>query len=376
MLYPSQKPIKSIFVSSLSLVALTVGLSACGGGGGGGEQQGNQPAFQGDVRLTGAGASFPAPLYQNWFVTLGQQIPQLQINFQSVGSGAGIEQFIQGTIDFGASDVAITDEEAAKVTRGVLALPMTAGAIVLAFNLPGVQELKLTREAYGKIMAGEITQWNDPLIVKSNPGVNFPNAPITVVHRSDGSGTTAVFTKHVAAVSPVFEKAVGQGRSVSWPSKGKFIGARGNEGVTAGIQQNENSIGFVEFGFAKSQNLSMAALENKAGKFVAPNGESEKAALASVELPENLIVFISDPPGEEAYPIVTYTWMLLYKKYDDDNKAIGLEKMIEFGLTEGQKIAPSLGYIALPQNVVERVAAAADQLTPNFTINVSGTASP
>jgi phosphate transport system substrate-binding protein len=374
----NQKPIKSTFLTSLAITAFTLGLSACGGGGGGttGGTEAAKPAFQGNVSLTGAGASFPAPLYQNWFVTIAQTLPQLQINFQSVGSGAGIEQFIQNTIDFGASDVAITDAEAAKVTRGVLALPMTAGAIVLAYNIPGVDDLKLTREAYGEIMAGKITQWNDPKIIKANPGVKLPNRPITVVHRSDGSGTTAVFTKHVAAVSPVFEKAVGQGRSVSWPSKGKFIGARGNEGVTAGIQQNENSIGFVEFGFAKSQNLSMAALENQAGKFVTPNGKSESAALAAVPLPENLIVFISDPPGEEAYPIVTYTWMLLYKKYDDDNKAIGLEKMIEFGLTTGQQVAPTLGYIALPQNVVEKVAAAADQITPNYTINIGTPAAP
>jgi phosphate transport system substrate-binding protein len=376
MLNPRQKPIRSIFLSSLALAALTLGLSACGGGtntttAGGGGTPAIKPAFEGNVSLTGAGASFPAPLYQNWFVSIAQALPQLQINYQSVGSGAGVEQFIQGTIDFGASDVAITDAEKAKVTRGALALPMTAGSIVIAYNIPGVETgLKLSREAYSGIMAGKITKWNDPAIVKNNPDIKLPDAPITVVHRSDGSGTNAVFTKHLAAISPVFDKVVGQGKSVSWPKTGKFIGARGNEGVTAGIQQNENSIGYVEFGFANNNKLAMAALENKAGKFVSPDGKSESAALAATPLPDNLIVFISDPEGEESYPIVTYSWMLLYKQYDDKNKAIAMEKMIEFGLTTGQQSSAALGYVPLPQNVVERVAKAADQITPDYTINV------
>jgi len=193
-----------------------------------------------------------------------------------------------------------------------------------------------------------------------------------VVHRSDGSGTTAVFTNHLSDVSPEWKKTIGAGTAIQWPTnKGSFIGGRGNEGVTALISQTQGSIGFIEYGFARKSNLSMATLENKAGKFVAPNNESGTATLAQVELPENLRAFITDPPGDNSYPIVTYTWMLLYKKYDNPNLAIAMEAMIQFGLTEGQKQAAQLGFIELPPNVRERVAKVADEITPDFQIKLS-----
>jgi phosphate transport system substrate-binding protein len=249
---------------------------------------------------------------------------------------------------------------------------MTAGSIVLAYNLPGVEKLNLTREAYVGIFLGNITKWNDPKIAQANPGVNLPNQPITVVHRSDGSGTTGVFTKHLSEISPEWEKNIGTGTAVEWPAnKGIFLGGRGNEGITALIGQTQGSIGFVEYGFATKNNLNVAALENKAGKFIAPTNESGSATLAQVELPENLRAFITDPSGDQSYPIVTYSWMLLYKKYDDPNKAIAMEAMIQYGLTEGQKQAASLGYIELPPNVRERVAAVADEITPDFKINLA-----
>lgn len=364
-------------VVSLSALALAASLAACGGGGtdntattGEGGATAKLP-LKGTVSLTGAGATFPATLYQNWFVSLGQENPNLQVNYQSVGSGAGVEQFTQGTIDFGASDVAMTDEEIAKVKKGVLMLPMTAGSIVFAYNLPGVEGLKLSRDTYVAIFMGDITKWNDPKIVADNPDLKLPDKPITVVHRSDGSGTTGFFTKHLSAISPAWKQAIGEGKSVQWPTaKGKFIGGKGNEGVTAAIQQNEGSIGYVEYGYAKNNNLTMAALQNKAGKFIVPSDESGAATLAAVELPANLRAFITDPEGETSYPIVTYSWILAYKKYDDPQKAIAMEGTIEYGLTKGQQQSAALGYIPLPANVIEKVAKVADEISPDHQIKL------
>ncbi|BAZ14622.1 periplasmic phosphate binding protein [Calothrix sp. NIES-4071] len=325
----------------------------------------------GNVALTGAGASFPAPLYLTWFQTLNQKYPNLQINYQSVGSGAGVEQFTKGTVDFSASDVAMKDEEIAKVPadKGVLLLPMTAGSIVLAYNLPDAPDLKLSRTVYTDILLGKIKTWNDPAIAKDNAGAKLPNTPITVVYRSDGSGTTGVFTKHLSAISPEWKNKVGEGKSVKWPVG---IGGKGNEGVTAQVGQTAGSIGYVEYGYAKQNNLKFASLQNKAGQFVTPNEQSGAKTLESVTLPDNLRAFISDPEGADSYPIVTYTWLLAYKKYADPAKAKAIEAMIEYGLTEGQKAATELGYIPLPANVVQKVAAAADPISAEYKISVGG----
>ncbi|MER3491385.1 MAG: phosphate ABC transporter substrate-binding protein PstS [Mastigocladus sp. ERB_26_2] len=376
---------KSRLTRNISVLALAFSLAACGGQ----EAQNNTstgdttpgaatdttasgPAkldLGGRVSLTGAGASFPAPLYSRWFFDLNKKYPDLQINYQSVGSGAGVEQFIQGTVDFGASDVAMKDEEIQKVPadKGVLMLPMTAGSIVLAYNLPEVSELKLPRAVYTDILLGKIKSWNDPKIAAANPGVNLPNQQITVIYRSDGSGTTGVFTQHLSAISPEWKSKVGDGKTVNWPVG---VGAKGNEGVTAQISQTQGSIGYVEYGYAKQNNLKYAALENKAGKFVLPTEESASKTLEAVTLPENFRAFITDPEGDESYPIVTYTWLLTAKKYSDPAKAKAMEVMIEYGLTEGQKIAPELGYVPLPANVVQKVAAAADAISPDYKIAV------
>ncbi|PSF32685.1 phosphate ABC transporter substrate-binding protein PstS [Aphanothece hegewaldii CCALA 016] len=369
----------SQLASSLTLLALTASLAACGGGGtntstnstSGTTEGARQVPLSGNVAVTGAGASFPAPLYQNWLVQLNREVPQLQINYQSVGSGAGVEQFTQGTIDFGASDVAMTDKEMANVKDGVLLLPMTAGSIAVAYNLPGVEGLKLSRDAFIGIFKGEITKWNDPQIAAANPDLKLPDTPITVVHRADGSGTTGIFTMHLSAISPEWKKSIGQGKTVQWPtSKGKFLGGRGNEGVTATIKQNEGTIGYIEYGFAKNNGLAMAALENKEGKFTLPDEAAASATLASEPLPEDMRLFFSDPPGETSYPIVTYSWMLMHKSYPDKDKAIGIEAMIEYGLTTGQKQSAALGYVPLPPEVVKKVAAVADQISPDYTIKV------
>lgn len=306
-------------------------------------------------QLSGAGATFPAPLYQRWAVEYNRQVPSIRVNYQSVGSGAGVNNFLQGVVDFGASDAAMTDEEMAKSPRGVILLPATAGSVVLAYNLENVPALKLTRAALAGIFLGTITRWNDPAIVAANPGVPLPARSINVAYRSDGSGTTFVFTQHLAAVSPEFDEEVGFDKSVTFPVG---VGGKGNEGVTALIKQTPGTIGYVEFGYAEQNDLPVASLENKSGNFVAPTPESGAAALASVELPENLRVWPVDPAAPEAYPITTFSWLLLYRKYDDAAKLQALKDFVTYGLTEGQSFAVDLGYIPLPEAVVARANAA------------------
>ena len=370
--------------ASVSLVALAASLAACGGGtptatsspADTGASSAASPdaasPFTENVAVTGAGASFPAPLYQRWFQDLNKKIPQLQVNYQSVGSGAGIEQFTKGTVDFGASDTAMKDDAIAKVPaeKGVILLPMTAGSIVFAYNVEGVNTgLKPTREVYVGIASGEITKWNDPKIVAANPGVTLPDLAITFIHRSDGSGTTGVLTKHLAAISPEWKAAIGEGNTVQWPA-GAFVGAKGNEGVTAQIQQTPGAIGYIEYGYAKTNKLNFAQLENKAKEFVEANDETVGKTLASVNLPENLIAFISDPEGPGVYPIASYTWLLVPAKVADPTKAKALEVLVEYGLNEGQEIASELGYIPLPKSVREKVVAAADKLSADYTITL------
>lgn len=377
----NSKTLKNRVLGGFSSLTLALALAACGGdtttttGEGGGETTGQTTSielpFDNTVSVTGAGASFPAAIFQNWFVSLNQQVPQLQVNYQSVGSGAGIEQFTAQTVDFGASDVAMSDEQMAAIDRGVILLPVTAGGIVFAFNLPGVDELNLSRDVYVDMALGRITRWNDPRIAEDNPGVDLPDRAITFVHRSDGSGTTGVLTMHLSDISEDWANEVGQGTTVEWGSAGgSFIGSRGNEGVTATVMQTEGAIGYVEYGYATNNNIPMASLENAAGEFVFPNNETTSATLANVELPDNLRAFITDPEGENSYPIVTYSWIMVYEQYNDPQVAIAIEAMIQYALTEGQNVAEELGYIALPLNVARRVAEAADQLSDEFTITV------
>jgi phosphate transport system substrate-binding protein len=371
----------------ISVLALSLSLVACGGpqtqnGASTGESSPGAATnttatgpgkldLAGKVSLNGAGATFPAPLYQTWFQALNQKYPNLQVNYQPVGSGAGIEQFTKGLVDFGASDVAMTDEEIKKVQNGVLLLPMTAGSIVLAYNLPGVEGLKLPRDVYTGIFLGTIKSWNDPKIAAANPGAKLPNTPITTVHRSEGSGTTGVFTQHLSAINPEWKSKVGSGKTVNWPAG---VAAKGNDGVTAQIKQTQGSVGYVEYAYAKNSKLNFASLENKAKQFVAPSDESAAKTLESVTLPENFRAFITDPEGADSYPIVTYTWILANKKYSDAAKAKAVEAMIEYGLTEGQKIATQLGYVPLPASVVQKVTTAADAISADYKIAGGGSA--
>lgn len=321
-------------------------------------------AVQAETTLNGSGASFPFPLYAKWAKDFSKENKDAQVQYQAVGSGAGIRAFIAETVDFAASDAAMNDEEISKVPaeKGVVLLPMTAGEVVLSYNLPGNPELKLPRDVMTDIFLGKLDSWKDERIVKANPDVDLPDDKITVVRRSDSSGTTYVFTGHLAAVSEEFKKEVGHGKSVNWPKS--FVGAPKNDGVAAMIKQTPGAIGYIEYGYAEATGQPMAILQNKAGNFVKPGEESGKAALASAEFPTtdlpgykgtpDLRVWVSDPAGEQAYPIATFTWMLMYQ-HQDEEKAKVLRDFIEYGLTKGQADAPKMGYIPLPENVQQKV---------------------
>ncbi len=312
------------------------------------------PAFAKRIRINGAGASFPAPLYQRWFVEYNKINKNTQVNYQSVGSGSGVKQFVAGTVDFGASDVAMKDKDMAKVSKGTVLLPVTAGAIVVAYNNKDMSSLKLSRQQYVDIFLGKITNWKQLGASRSKS--------IKVIHRSDGSGTTGVFTKHLAAISGTWKSQVGEGKTVQWKTG---IGAKGNEGVTATIKQTDGAIGYVEYGYASQNGLKTASLQNKTGSYVAPSLSSASKTLSQVTLPANLRAFIKDPVGSTSYPIVTYTWILAYKKYSNPKTAAALKQVLKWCVSKsgGQKYSASLGYIPLPDNVIAKVNSAINSIS-------------
>ena len=323
------------------------------------------------VSLTGAGAGFPAILYQSWAIALYTEMPELKINYQSMGSGAGVKQMIKGVVDFAGSDVAMTDAEIAQTPTGVMLLPMTAGAVVLAYHLPELRApLRLSRSTYVGILLGTIAHWRAPEIARDNPGATFPDRPITVVHRSDGAGSTAVLTAHLAAISDSWASSIGVGKNVDWPRTGRFIGTKGNDGVVTQILQLPGAIGYLDYAFAANNDVGLASLENRAGNFVAPTHTAAEASLGMSEMPEDMRLFITDPEGPDSYPVVTYTWLLVRRRYADPLKAKALEIFVEHGLNEGQEVAPILGYAPLPQGVRERVAALADHISPDYGLTL------
>ena len=314
------------------------------------------------ITLQGTGATFPAPFYQRWFVEYHKLHPEVQINYQPLGSGAGVKQFTDKLVDFGASDAAMTDDEIKEVKDGVVMLPMTAGSIVLAYNIPGFSgDLRLPREAYLGIFLGTITMWNDSKIAAANPGATLPATKITPVERSDGSGTTFVFTNHLSAISDAWKSGPGAGKSINWPVG---VSGKGNAGVTALLRQTPGAIGYVEYAYATETHLPMAMLENKSGKYVKVDLASQQAALSGVDMPADLRAWLPDPSSAEAYPIVTYTWLLCYKNYAKADVANTLKAVIRFGLTDAQKFSADLGYIPLPDNVIAAVTKAMDQVSP------------
>jgi phosphate transport system substrate-binding protein len=306
--------------------------------------------------LSGAGASFPAPLYQRWFADYNKANPGTQISYQSVGSGAGIEQFLAGTVDFGATDAPLKPEERAKFkakyNADPIQVPMTGGSVVFAYNLEGVKDLKLSRAAYCGIAAGKITKWNDPAIAKANAGAKLPDQTIQFVHRSDGSGTTYQFTTHLKAACGATWTA-GANKSISWPVG---TGAKGNEGVAAQIQQTPNSIGYVEYSYGKQTNLAMAAVENKSGKLIAPSPEAGAEAFAGEKVPADLALTVPDSANPKAYPISGLTWLLLYPQ-KDAAKQTALKSVIDWSLTTGKATATELGYVPLEAGLVTKVKA-------------------
>lgn len=347
----------------LAITAVALLVAGCGDSGSSSSSSSSSAASGERVKLVGAGASFPAPLYQQWFKNYNEMHPNVVTEYQSIGSGSGIKQFIAGTTMFGASDAAMKPEEIAQVPGGVTLLPMTAGAVVLAYNVPGVDELKLPRDVYPEIFLGKVTKWNDPKIVAANPGVSLPDAEIKVVHRADGSGTTYVFTKHLSAISEGWKSGPGTGKAVEWPVG---VGGKGNEGVTNQIKNTDNSIGYIEYGYSKNAGLNTALLQNKSGNFITCTLESGAKALASAEMPADMIVWVSDPTGAEAYPIVTFTWILAHNAYKPSTGQ-AFKDVMTYCLTDGQKLSGDAGYLALPEEVTSKVKAALDKikLDPN-----------
>ena len=313
-------------------------------------------AQAGSLELRGGGSTFAAPLYQRWISIFAEQHSNIRISYAVTGSGEGIRGFLAEELDFAGSDAALSDEQMDLVKRGAQLVPATAGVIVLAYNIKGLTgPLKLPREVYEGIFAGKITRWNDTRIQAANPHLNLPNESITIVARQDSSGTTYAFTNHLSAVSQEWRgTGPGVGKVVDWP--GNAMLARGNEGVASRIKVSEGSIGYIEYGFAKRLKLPMALCENKAGRFVEPNEQSGAKALArnAKLMPENLRLLIPDPDGEDAYPILTLSWLLFYQHYPDPAKASALKQFVSFGLTDGQRYSRELGYVPLPDEIVSR----------------------
>src|SRR5258705_4479489 len=305
------------------------------------------------VQLNGAGATFPNIIYQKWMLTYNQANPTVQLNYQSIGSGGGIRQFSDGTVDFGGTDAPMTDSAIAAIQGNVLHIPTVLGAIVATYNLPGVTaQVKFTPDVLADIFLGKITKWNDARIASVNPGVTLPATDIVVVHRAEGSGTSFAFTDYLSKVSPEWTAQVGKGASVNWPVG---LGGRGNEGVSATVNQTPVAIGYTELGYATINKMTYGQVRNSAGKFVAPTLEAVTAAASGVlsKLGANtdFRVSLTNPDGPAAYPISTMTWLLVHKTYADAAKAKALVQYIWWAETEGQSMASDLGYAALPQQL-------------------------
>jgi phosphate transport system substrate-binding protein len=315
----------------------------------------------GQTTLNGAGATFPNPIYQKWFSEYHKNHPDVQFNYQSIGSGGGIRQVLAGTVDFGASDGPMTDEQLAQAKVKILHIPTVLGAVVPAYNIPGVTaELKFTPQALAGIFLGKITSWNDPAIAGPNPDAKLPNQPIIVVHRSDGSGTTYIFTDYLSKVSPEWQNGPGKGTSVKWPVG---LGGKGNEGVAGQVRQLQGSIGYVELIYAVQNKVSYGSVKNSSGAFVKASLESVTAAAASVKsMPADFRVSMTNPPGKDAYPIASFTWLLIPEKFKDPAKGKIMVDFLNWMLDEGQKMVAELTYAPLPEGVVTKVKAAIKQI--------------
>ena len=314
----------------------------------------------GQTTLNGAGATFPYPMYSKWFSEYHKLHPDIQMNYQSIGSGGGIRQVLANTVDFGASDGPMTDEQLSQAKVKILHIPTVLGSVVPAYNVPGVTgEIKFTPQALAGIFLGKITSWNDPVLTKDNASLNLPNQPIVVVHRSDGSGTTFIFTDYLSKVSPEWQNSVGKGTSVKWPLG---LGNKGNEGVAGMIRQLPGSIGYVELIYAVQNKIPYGTVKNSSGSFVKASLESTTAAAASVKtMPADFRVSITNAPGKDAYPISSFTWLLIPTQ-SKDNKGKILADFLNWMVDSGQKMTAELTYAPLPQSVAEKVKAAVKEV--------------
>src|SRR6266404_8725888 len=335
--------------SLIAVLMVAVFAFACSGNSG--------PASGGAITLQGAGATFPNPLYQKWLSEYGKLHPNVRIDYQSIGSGGGIKQIQAQTVDFGASDSPMKDEDLKAAPGEILHVPTVLGAVVITYNLSGVAAaLRFSPEVIADIFLGKIKKWNDPRISADNPGVTLPTGDVTVVHRSDGSGTSAVFTDYLSKVSPEWKEKVGSGTSPSWPVG---IGGKGNEGVTGQVKNTPNTIGYVELAYAVKNNLPVALIKNQAQTFIAPTLEAVTAAAAEsvATTPEDLRVSITNAAGKDVYPISSYTYILVYKDEKDATKGKALVDFLWWGIHDGQNFAKALDYAPLPQDIVKRAEA-------------------
>ena len=343
----------------LSLAFGLIWCTSCGGGASSSSSATNSAGTSassatGKVQINGAGATFPYPIYSKWFSDYNKLHPNVEINYQSIGSGGGIRQVTEQTVFFGATDGPMTDEQLAKAPGPIMHFPTVLGADVPVYNIPGVSTaLKFTGPVLADIFLGKITTWNDPAIAKVNPGVSLPATPITVAHRSDGSGTTYIWVDYLAKVSPEWKQKVGVNTSVNWPVG---VGGKGNEGVAGLVKQTPGSIGYVELIFAKQNDISYGSVQNQAGEFVNADVNSVTAAAtgALATMPKDFRVSLTNSPGPGAYPISSFTWILLYESPKDASQAGIFVDFMKWALTDGQKFAPDLGYAPLPAGVVQQ----------------------
>ncbi len=302
--------------------------------------------------INGAGATFPYPIYSKWFDQYAKVDPSVRFNYQSIGSGGGQKQILAETVDFGASDGPMSDENLAKAPGKILHLPTVAGAVVVTYNLPGNPKIQLDGPSVADIFLGKISKWNDPRIAALNPGMKLPGDDVIVVHRSDGSGTSYIFTDYLSSVSKDWETGVGRNTSVKWPTG---LGAKGNEGVAGQVKQMPGTIGYVELAYAHQNKLPFAALKNSSGNFITPSLESVTEALATAKIPEDFRFSMVNPPGAKAYPISGATWLLVYAQQKDAAKGKKLVEFLNWSITDGEGMASALDYAALPESVQKRV---------------------
>lgn len=312
--------------------------------------------------VNGAGATFPYPLYSKWFEEYIKVDPEVRFNYQSIGSGGGIRQITERTVDFGATDGPMTDELLKKAPAEILHIPTVLGAVVATYNLPGSPKLAFSGDVLADIFVGKITKWNDDRIKALNPSATLPNQPIVVVHRSDGSGTTFIWVDYLSKVSPEWEQKVGRGTSVSWPVG---LGGKGNEGVAGQVKQVPGALGYVELAYGITNKLPAASIRNQAGKLVEPTIESTTAAAAGAakSMPDDFRVSITNPPGADVYPIASFTWLLVYKDQPNERKGRALVKFLWWAIHDGQKHPAALLYAPLPAPVVKQIEAKIKQIT-------------